>query len=76
MWTQLLWFAITSVLSYALRPKPPAPKPASLQDVQAPTADDGREIPVVFGTVWVRGPNVLWYGDLYTRAIRKCGGKK
>ena len=76
MWTQLLWFVITSILSYALQPKPPAPKPASLQDVQAPTADDGREIPVVFGTVWVRGPNLLWYGDLYTQAIRKCGGKK
>jgi hypothetical protein len=28
-----------------------------------PTADAGRPVPVVFGTVTVKGLNVLWYGD-------------
>ena len=31
-------------------------------------------LPVVFGTVTMRGPNVLWYGDLQSQPIRK-GGK-
>jgi len=28
-----------------------------------PTAEAGREIPVVFGTMTVQSLNVLWYGD-------------
>ena len=32
-------------------------------------------MPVVFGTVWLRSPNVLWYGDLRAEPIKK-GGKK
>ena len=76
MWMQLFVLIISSVLSYALSPKPKPPKPASIDDVDAPTAEEGREIPVVFGTCWVSGPNILWYGDMSTEAIRKCGGKK
>jgi hypothetical protein len=72
----VFWFVVTSLIAQALAPRPPAPRPAALDDVQAPTADDGREIPVVFGTVWLNGPNVLWFGDLRTTAIRRRGGKK
>lgn len=65
------------LLSYALMPKPPAPKPAELSDVDAPTAEEGRPIPVVFGMVLVKGSNVVWYGDLQADPIRKkSGGKK
>jgi hypothetical protein len=28
-------------------------------------------IPVVFGTVLLRGANVTWYGDLYAKPIKK-----
>lgn len=76
MWQQLLWLVVSNLILSALAPRPPAPKPASLYDVQAPTAEDGKEIPVIFGTCWVAGPNVLWYGDMSTEAIRRCGGKK
>ncbi len=72
---QVFWFAVTTLISQALAPRPQAPRPAALADIQAPTAEDGREIPVVFGTVWLKGPNMLWYGDLSTAAIRR-GGKK
>lgn len=47
-----------------------------LSDVDAPTAEEGRPIPVVFGTVLLRGANVVWYGDLEAEPIRKKGGKK
>jgi len=64
------------ILSIVLAPKPESPKPASLTDFEVPTADNSRAIPVVFGTVMVSGPNVVWYGDLNTQAIYSEGGKK
>jgi hypothetical protein len=73
---QIAIMVIASLLSAALAPRPPAPKPAALEDFDVPTADEGRPIPVVFGTVTVTGPNVLWYGDLGSTAITKKGGKK
>lgn len=69
--------ALTAI-SYALAPKPKVetPKAAGLDDFDLPTAEEGRPIPVVFGTVLLRGPNVVWAGDLKTKPIRKKGGKK
>lgn len=67
---------VSALLSYALAPKPKPPKPASITDFDVPTAQEGREIPVIFGTVWVTGPNVLWYGDLRSSPIKKKQKKK
>lgn len=67
---------VSGLVVQALTPKPPPPKPAALDDFDAPTAEEGRAIPVVFGTVWITGPNVVWYGDLRTTPIRSKGGKK
>lgn len=67
---------VSAVIQAALAPKPPTPKAATLADVDAPIAEDGAEIPVIFGTVWLRGPNILWYGDMGTKAIKTKGGKK
>lgn len=67
---------VSAYISVALAPKPTPPKPASLEDFDVPTAEEGREIAVVFGTVTVTGPNVIWYGNLGTVPITKSGGKK
>lgn len=75
-WVYAIVFVVALVASYAMMPKPQNAKPAGLADIQAPTAEDGREIPVLFGTRDINGPNVVWYGDLRTVAIRKKGGKK
>jgi hypothetical protein len=76
----MLWnlviYVVSALISAALAPKPPAPKPAELSDLDAPTADEGRPIPVVFGMVLIRGANVVWYGDLEAEPIKKKGGKK
>lgn len=72
----LVLFIASSVLSMVLAPKPPKPKPAALSDFEVPTAEEGRPIPVVFGTVTIKGPNVVWYGDLLAKPIKKKGGKK
>lgn len=55
-----------SVIAYALTPKPKSPKPAAAADFQAPTADAGRPRQVVFGTMTVKGLNILYYGQVQT----------
>lgn len=76
IFTYLAILIIATFVAVALAPKPPIPKPASLADFAVPTADEGRPIPVVFGTVTVTGSNVIWYGNLTSEAITKEGGKK
>lgn len=75
MWVQLVIMVLSAVITAMLTPKPPTPKAASLGDFQVPSAEQDRAIPVVFGTVEITGPNVVWYGDLFAIAI-KGGGKK
>ena len=76
IWVQIAVMIVAAVVSYALTPKPPQPKPAALQDFDVPTAEEGRPIPVIFGTCWIKGANCLWYGDLTAEPIRSKGGKK
>jgi len=76
MWWQVVLWVVSTVISYALQPKLQAPKPAGLGDFQVPTAEEGREIPVLFGSRDINGPNVVWYGDLRTVPVKKKGGKK
>lgn len=63
---KILFAPIRFILKLLL-PKPARNKPDSVQDFEDPTADAGRPIPVVFGTMTVKGTNVLWYGDKQTR---------
>jgi hypothetical protein len=76
MWVYIAVFIVALGVSYAMMPKPQSQPPAGLGDINVPTAEEGREIPVLFGTRDLYGPNVVWYGDLRTEAIRKKGGKK
>ncbi|TPI10277.1 hypothetical protein [Mesorhizobium sp. B4-1-1] len=70
----MLWQIALAIISFAsqllLGPKPQNAKPKSLEDFQAPTAEEGRELGVAFGTVDIADPNVTWYGDLLRRAIK------
>lgn len=51
------------VVAYLLAPKPKQPKPDAARDLEAPTAEAGRPVPVVFGTLRVKGLNVLHTSD-------------
>lgn len=52
-----------NIVAYALTPKPKAAKPPAASDLNSPTAEAGREVPVVFGTMTVKGVNYLWWGE-------------
>lgn len=76
VWWYIAVFIVALVAAYAMMPKPQSQPPAGLGDFVVPTAEEGREIPVLFGTRDIAGPNVVWYGDLRVDPIRKKGGKK
>lgn len=76
VWPYVIAFVVALVVSIAMTPKPQSQPPAGLGDFKVPTAEEGREIPVVFGTRDIQGPNVVWYGHLKTVAVKKKGGKK
>ena len=46
------------------------------QEFEAPTSGEGKNQPVLFGTKYIKAPNVVWYGDITTSAVKKKGGKK
>lgn len=58
----------------ATRPKVESSRPPALGDFTFPTATEGRVIPLLFGTVIVKAPNVVWYGDLKSVAITESAG--
>ena len=65
----LILSVASTVLSMLMQPKPLPPIAASLSDFQVPTAEEGRPVSVIFGTVLVKGANVVWYRDLRKDAI-------
>ncbi|ENU32456.1 hypothetical protein [Acinetobacter parvus] len=71
---QLIYFVVMLVLSYALQPKPPRPKPAAFEDFDFPTAEDGTPQIVVFGDVWLTDWTVIGIGNYRNQAIRKSTG--
>lgn len=72
---EIVWFlvftAISFVLSEVLRPKNNQSNPLSahLGDFQFPTATQGRPVPIIWGTVRLNGPNVIWFGNLVAKPI-------
>lgn len=53
---------------YLLMPRPKAPKPPEMRDADDPESRV-KPIPMVFGTVVIRGSNVVWFGR--KRKIRR-----
>ncbi len=81
VWWNVFWFIASIIISYALRPSPPKQKgvkPATLADFDFPTVSADRDIPILFGTRWLKAPNVVWYGHLKTEKVKDKvkGGKK
>lgn len=76
MWTYLVIFALALIAGFAIAPKTQNARAVKLEEFSAPTADEGKEIPVVFGTCKVASSNVVWYGDLRATPVKSKSGKK
>jgi hypothetical protein len=74
VWLWVAYFVVVLVVSYSMMPKDQPDLP--IGQIKAPTADEGRDIGVLFGTREITGPNVVWAGDFGTQAIKSKGGKK
>lgn len=54
------------VVGYLLAPRPRQPDPPSAEDIQAPTSEAGRPIPILWGDTRIKGPNVGTFTDKST----------
>lgn len=56
------------VLGYLLMGAPKQSKPEAAKDMEAPTAEGGRPIPVLFGEMEITGLNIIWFGQKETHS--------
>lgn len=77
-WVALLIGLALNIIAYLIMPKPKQPKPPAAKDLEDPTAESGRPMPVVFGTITVKGSNIVWFGEKSLHEYEKSegGGKK
>jgi hypothetical protein len=66
----LLIAIAVNVVAYLLTPKPKKQQPPEVEDLSDPTAEAGRPVPVIFGTVTTKGLNICWYGGKMSRNLR------
>lgn len=52
-----------AVIAYVLAPKPKTGQSGATKDLENPTSEAGRPWPVVFGTMTVKGGNILAFSD-------------
>jgi hypothetical protein len=69
-WFTLLLYAAVTVLGQLFRPKQSKPKPATLADLDFPTAEETRSIPKGYGTFLMKAPNVVSVTDFSTEVIK------
>lgn len=62
-WFTLLLFVASAGASYLLRPKPEvdSPTPGDIDDLTLPPIEEGRAIPVIWGTVKMEKPSIPYY---------------
>lgn len=65
MWWNLIIGIVLLIIGYLIMPKPKAAKPPEVTEMDGPTAEAGRTIPVLFGDITMKSPNFLWWGDKY-----------
>ena len=67
---QLLVALAINIVAYLIMPKPKQAKPPAAQDMDNPTAEAGRPIPVIFGEITITGTNILWFGDKSKQTLK------
>lgn len=64
-WIPLLVSLVINVIAYAILPKPKnqTTRHEAAREMDAPTAESGRALPVIFGKKKVKSPNFLYLAD-------------
>jgi hypothetical protein len=70
----ILFTVASAYLAYKAQPK--GADAGTLDDLGNPRADEGSEIPKVFGTMTISNPQVVWFGDLKTSPIVEVGARR
>ena len=73
----MLILAACTAAAYFLTPKakrPPDPAAASPDDFEFPTAQEGKAIPVLFGTKRIKGLNVIDWGNVRSVKVEESIG--
>lgn len=65
---QIIVAIVMMIVSYLLMPKPKV-ESNTAGDMENPTASAGSPIKVVFGTVTIKDPNILWFGEKETNTF-------
>lgn len=73
MFWQIVFWIVSTVISYLLQPKPKAPTPGKFD---VPTTEEGAPIGVLYGSAWITASVIAWWGDTRTTPIKSKGGKK
>lgn len=76
MWQLVVWIGLQIISSLLFRPKGAPQTTVTPGEVEGTTVDASSPVPVLFGTRLMATPNCVWYGDVGTTAIVKCGGGK
>lgn len=75
-WIQIVIMIVAALVSYALAPKPPKPKPAGLAEFDIPQSKEGQPFTWVFGERYIKDATVGYWGNLSSAPIKAKGGKK
>lgn len=70
----LIGLFIVSLIFFALfgpKPKIENARRANLGDFQVPRANEGDPVPIIYGTVKLKSPNTIYYGNLRAQPITK-----
>lgn len=67
---QLVVGVALQVIGYLLMGQAKKTKPDTVKDLENPTAEAGRPIPVIFGQMEVTGVNVIFFGEKSTKTFQ------
>ncbi len=75
---QLLIGIALNIIGYLIMPKPKVDQGTETKDLEDPTAEAGKPVPVIWGTLTLKGLNILWYGEKETvqKKMKKKSSKK
>lgn len=77
-WLEIAYYIVVialAVYSFVGGSKQNQPNALTLDEIKPPVAEEGKTIPVLFGTRDVHGANVVWYGNLRTTPVQVSSGK-